>query len=388
MKNIYATIFLAAFMVSCGGDSKKSVDDVIAEGDLKALRTMREEVSKQHDILGADLGKLDEAIKKLDTVENRVLVTALKAKDTLFNHYIELQGNVSTKENLMINAEYSGTLQRVYVNEGQKVGRGQVLARIDDGGLGAQLSQLRAQASLAKTTFERQKRLWEQNIGSEMQYLESQTQYESTKNAVVQLERQLVKTTVIAPFSGTIEEIISEQGSNVSPGTAILRIVSLRNMYIEAEVPERYLPNVKKGTQVIADFPVLGEKVETEVRQASNYINPGNRSFRIEVGVPNKNGSIKPNLTAKMNINDYTNEKAILVPQSVISENAEGDQYVYVASAIDENGEAEVHRSIIETGKTQEDLVEVLSGIKEGDQIIKEGARSVQEGQKVKILKR
>ncbi|WP_335965747.1 efflux RND transporter periplasmic adaptor subunit [Galbibacter sp. PAP.153] len=388
MKKTYLIIISALVLASCGGGGKQSVDEVIENGNLEAIKQKREELSLQHDALGADIKKLNNAVKKLDTTKNYVLVTAFTAKDTLFNHYIELQGNVSTKENIVINAEYSGALQQVVVKEGQSVHKGQVLARIDEGGLGAQLAQLKAQETLAKTTYERQKRLWEQNIGSEMQYLQAQTQYESNKSAVSQLESQLSKATVVAPFSGTIEEIISEQGTNVAMGTPIMRIVSLNNMYIETEVPEKYLPSIKKGTNVIAEFPVIGEKVETDVRQVSNYINPSNRSFKIEVGVPNKNGMIKPNLTAKVIINDYTSEKAFLIPQSVISENAEGNQYVYIASNIADNGEAEVHQAVIQTGKTQGNLVEVVKGINAGDYIIKEGARSVQEGQKVKILKK
>ncbi|MEL4306854.1 efflux RND transporter periplasmic adaptor subunit [Joostella sp. CR20] len=386
MKNTYLLTILAAILVSCGGGNS-SVEDVIASGDLEKIKAKREEINAVHDELGAELKALNEAVKKLDTAKNYALVTALKVKDTLFNHYIELRGNVSTKENIIINAEYSGAVQQLLVKEGQSVKKGQVLARIDDGGLSAQIAQLKAQANLSETTFERQKRLWDQNIGSEIQYLQAKTQYESNKSAVAQLEKQLAKATVVAPFSGTIEEIMSEQGSNVAMGTPLMRIVSLNNMYIESEVPEKYLASIDKGTRVIADFPVINKKIETEVRQVSNYINPSNRSFKIEVGVPNENGLVKPNLTAKVIINDYTSENAFLIPQSVISENSEGNQYVYIATNIKDSGEAEVHQSVIKTGKTQGDLVEVLEGVKTGDFIIKEGARSVQEGQNVQILK-
>ncbi|MCF8713423.1 efflux RND transporter periplasmic adaptor subunit [Joostella atrarenae] len=386
MKQTYLIILTALILASCGGDNK-SVEDVIESGNLEQIKAKREQVNAEHDALSADLKALNQAVKKLDTTKNYALVTTFVAKDSLFNHYIELQGSVSTKENIIINAEYSGALQQVLVKEGQEVRKGQVLARIDEGGLGAQLAQLKAQESLSQTTYERQKRLWEQNIGSEIQYLQAETQYESNKSAVSQLESQLAKATVVAPFSGTIEEIMSDQGSNVSMGTPLMRIVSLSNMYIESEVPEKYLASIEKGTKVIADFPVINKKIDTEIRQVSNYINPNNRSFKIEVGVPNKDGLIKPNLTAKVVINDYTSENAFLIPQSVISENSEGNQYVYIATNINGSNEAEVHQSIIQTGKTQGDLVEILEGIKAGDHIIKEGARSVQEGQNVQILK-
>lgn len=380
-------IFISTILLSSCGKNETSVDQVIENGNLQEIRTKLDAITIQHDQLGADMRRLSAAVKELDTTSNLALVTAIKAKDTLFHHYIELQGNVATKENILINAEHSGTLQQVFVTEGQKVRKGQVLAKIDDGGLEAQLAQLKAQSNLAKTTFERQKRLWDQNIGSEIQFLQSKTQYESNKNAVAQLEKQLSKSKVIAPFSGTIENIHSEQGSNISIGTPILRIVSLDQMYIETEVPERYLPSITKGTDVIAVFPVLNKKVETEIRQVSNYINPSNRTFKIEVDVPNKDQMIKPNLTAKVVINDYTNQSTFLLPQSIISENSEGEQYLYIASDIQDNGEAEVHQVIVKTGKTQGDLVEILDGIKAGDFLINEGARSVQEGQRVKILK-
>jgi RND family efflux transporter MFP subunit len=380
-------IFISTLLLfSCGG-KEVSVDQVIEDGNLQQIRERLDAITQKHDQLGADIQRLSAAAKALDTTANLPLVTAFIAKDTLFNHYIELQGNVTTKENILVNAEYSGTLQKVFVSEGQKVKKGQVLAKIDDGGLAAQLAQLKTQSNLAKTTFERQKRLWDQNIGSEIQFLQAKTQYESNKSAVEQLEKQLSKSVVVAPFDGTIEHISSEQGSNIAIGTPILRIVSLNDMYIETEVPEKYIPSLEKGTEVIAVFPVLGKKVNTEIRQLSNYINPSNRTFKVEIDVPNKDHMIKPNLSAKVIINDYTNEHTFLVPQSIITENSDGQQYLYIASNIQEDGEAEVHQSIVKTGKTQGNLIEILDGVKAGDHIIKEGARSVQEGQKVKILK-
>ena len=386
MKKMY-TFLLATVLVSCGGDNKKSTEDVIASGNLEALRAKRGQVVASYDAMGKELKMLDEAISKLDTTAKVALVTAIGVKDTLFNHYVELQGSVDTKQNILINAEYPGIVRAVYVKEGQPVSKGQLLAKIDDGGLSAQLAQLQVQADLAKTTYDRQKRLWDQKIGSEIQYLQAKTQYESNLNAVSQLKSQLAKTTITAPFSGTIERIESPQGSTVNAGVPVLRIVNLSDMYVRVEVPERYLANVKKGTSVKVNFPILNKTIDGVVRQASNYINPSNRAFEIEVAVPNKEGLIRPNLTARVSINDYTNNKALLIPQSIISENAEGDQYVYVVGNPNKDSIAEAHRVKITTGKTQGDVVEVLEGLKAGDDVVSEGARRVQEGQKVKITK-
>lgn len=387
MKKIYSIVIVTFLLASCGGGNKKSTEDVIAGGDLNAIKQKRSEVVAEYDVLASELRNLDAAISKLDTTSKISLVTALKAKDSIFHHYVELQGSVNTKQNIIINAEYPGILLNVLVKEGQAVRKGQVLAKIDDGGLASQLAQLKVQADLAATTYERQKRLWDQKIGSEIQYLQAKTQYESTKNAVAQMQSQLSKTRVVAPFSGIIDEVITDEGSVVNAGVPIIRIVNLGNMYIETEVPEKYLPYIKENTSVKVIFPVLGnEIVETKVRQVSNYINPTNRSFKIEVSVPNHKGLVKPNLTAKVQINDYTSEKAILIPQSIISENAEGDQYVYTVGEINGDSVATAHKAIIKTGKTQGDYVEVLEGLANGDMVIEEGARRVQEGQKVKIL--
>ena len=288
---------------------------------------------------------------------------------------------------MVITPEYSGILTNVYVKEGQKVKKGQLLAKIDDGGLSQQLAQLKIQADLSRTTFERQKRLWDQKIGSEIQYLQTKSSYESQQQAVNQLKQQLAKTTVRAPFSGTIDDIITEQGSVVGAGqTQLIRIVNLDNMYIETEVPERYISNVVAGKNVQVEFAVLGKTIDTKVRQASDFINPANRTFKVEIAIPNKEKTIKPNLTAKLKINDYTSENALLVPQSIISENAEGEQYVYVVKNKNANGEGVANRVIIKTGKTQGDVIEVLEGIENGVEIIKEGARSVKDGQTVKVL--
>ncbi|MBQ0736232.1 efflux RND transporter periplasmic adaptor subunit [Aquimarina celericrescens] len=387
MKKVLTIIYTSLLLISCGGNDGKSIEKIIEKGDLQALRAKRTEIVAEQQTVADQLKQIDEAIATLDTVQKLPLVTTIMAKDTLFNHFLELQGNVETKQNIVLYPEMSGILTRVYVDKGQKVSKGQLLARIDDGGLSQQLSQVEVQAQLAKTTFDRQKRLWEQKIGSEIQYLEAKTNFEAQQNAVNQIKRQLAKTTINAPFSGVIDDVITEQGTVVSAGqNPIIRIVNLNDMYIETEVPERYIGSITKGKDVEVYFPVLNKTINTKVRQVGNYINPNNRSFMVEVGIPANGGTVKPNLTAKVKINDYTSENAILIPQSIISENAEGDQYTYITLEKDAQNIAQAKRVIIQTGKTQGDLIEVTKGINNGDAIISEGARSVKDGQKVKIL--
>ncbi|PWL39660.1 efflux RND transporter periplasmic adaptor subunit [Flagellimonas aquimarina] len=387
MKNLIYLVLTALVLSSCGGGNNGSVESVIAGNDLEAIRAKRTEISEQQKGLEMEIQSLDSVIALLDDNAKLPLVTTIQTKTERFDHYLELQGDVTTKQNVLIYPEMGGTLYRVYVKEGQKVSKGQLLASIDDGGLSSQLAQLKTQSALAKTTFERQKRLWEQNIGSEIQYLEAKTSYEAQESAVKQMQSQVSKSSIRAPFSGIIDDVIKDQGTVVSPGpgSEVFRIVNLSNMYIKVEVPESHLPNVTPGKNVNVYFPVLDYSVKTKVRQTGNFINPSNRSFTAEIPVPSNGGNIKPNLTAKVMINDYTNDNAILIPQSIVSENAEGEQYVYLVSADSISSDAIAQKAIITTGKTQGDYVEVLSGVNSGDGIINEGARSVKEGQKVKI---
>ena len=389
MKNVIYILIVAFALSSCGDDKVSSIEDLIIQGDLEAIRTKKSELSEQQKSLDAQLKKLDSAISTFKGNEKLPLVTTIIAKAETFQHFLELQGDVKTKQNVLIYPEMAGVLQRVYVKEGQRVSKGQLLASIDDGGLSSQVAQLKTQAELAKTTYERQKRLWEQKIGSEIQFLQAKSSYQATENAVNQAQSQLGKSTIRAPFSGIIDDVIKDQGTVVSPGPGaeVFRIVNLSNMYISVDVPESYLGGIEKGKAAIVYFPVLGDTVLSEIRQTGNFINPSNRVFSAEIPVSNKKGNIKPNLSAKVSLNDYTSENAITIPQSIISENADGEQYVYIATKSEGENTAVVNRKVIITGKTQASMVEVLSGVSDGDQLVKEGARSVKDGQNVEILK-
>ncbi|WP_299222969.1 efflux RND transporter periplasmic adaptor subunit [uncultured Psychroserpens sp.] len=386
MKHNITLILITLLFVSCGNDNAKSIEDIIATEDVKQIQSKKDELVTQQQEIANKIKQLDNKLGTLSPDRNVPLITTFIAKAEEFKHYLELQGSVDTKQNLVITPEMGGILHKVYVKEGQKVTRGQILASIDDNGLGQQKAQLQVQTDLAKTTYERQKRLWEQNIGSEIQYLQTKSQYEALQKNINQIDQMLAKTSVRAPFSGVIDDVITEQGNVVAAGqTQLMRLVNLNDMYIETDVPESYITSISNGKDVEVEFPVLGKKLDAKVRQTGNFINPANRTFKVEVAVPNNDKTIKPNLTARLKINDYTNTDAILIPQSIISENAEGEQFIYVV----ENKEADKAKAkqvIIETGKTQGDVIEVLSGLDNNAEIIQEGARSVKDGQTVKII--
>lgn len=386
MKRIYTLLTVTVLLASCGSKKEQSIDEVIATQDLTQIRAKKVELDTKQQELAAEIKQLNNEISKLDTNKKVPLVSAFKVEEQNFIHYLELQGNVKTKQNVLISPEANGVLKTVLVKEGQLVRKGQSIAKIEDNGITNQLAQLKAQEALAKTTFERQKRLWDQKIGSEIQFLQAKTNYEAQKNAVAQLEKATAKLFVKAPFSGIIDDIIVDAGNLVSPGMGIFRLVNLNNMYIETDVPESYVTSIKKGKSVEVEFPILGEKINSSVRQAGNFINPANRTFKVEVFVPNKSGNIKPNLTAKLKINDYSNKNAILIPQSIISENAKGQQYIFILQDVKDN-KGVAKQVVIETGKSQGDVIEVTNGLTKGMQVILEGARSVREGQEVQILK-
>lgn len=385
MKNILVISIVSVLLFSCGNSEQKSVEDVIESNDLAEIKAKKVELSNQQSDLTRRIDQLDEAIERLDPDKNIPLVNYQVVNDTVFRHFTEVQGDVATKENILIYPEFSGILTRVNVKEGQQVSKGAVLARIDDNGLSSQLAQVETQAALAKTTFERQKRLWEQNIGSEIQFLEAQANYEAAQNSVNQLRSQLGKTTVRAPFSGVIDEVISEEGSVVNPGqNPLFRIVNLNNMYVQASVPENYLGSIRVGTSVIVEIPAIGKEFEGEVRQVGNFINPDNRSFQIEVALPNDDGLIKPNLIATVRLNDYSAENAITVPSNTVQQNSQGETLVYVLET-DDDSTGVARRVIVETGYTGGDSVEITSGLNPGDKVIVEGGRNLRDQQKVKV---
>ena len=386
MKKIITLLIITILLTSCADQKQETTQEVIASQNIEAIQKRRDKIVLQQQEINAQIKSLDKALAALNPEKNMPLITYFTLNKAVFKHYVELQGSVETDQNILITPEMGGVLQKVSVTKGQRVKKGELLASIDDGGMSQTLAKMQVQVALAKTTFERQERLWNQNIGSEIQYLQAKTAYEGQLKAVNAMQQQVAKASIKAPFSGTIDDIITEKGNVVAPGqTPILRIVSLDNMYVKADVPETYITSIVEGKQVEVFFPVLGEAFLATINQTGNFINPNNRTFKAEINVANQKKNIKPNLTARLKINDYTNNAAFVIPQSIISENAMGEQYIYILKQKNQD-KAVASRVIIQTGKKQGDTIEVLSGLKEGDQIIEEGARSIKDGQSVKII--
>lgn len=372
MKNIL--LVTASFLlIACGG---KSTDDLIKDKDLAALKTKKTE-------LQAEIAKIDAALLGGKAPVSEALVSVATVKDTVFNHYIEIQGNVDTKENILIQPEFSGTLTSLNVKAGQRVSKGQILGRVDDAGMSQQLASMENQYALAKTTFERQKNLWDKKIGSEIQFLQAQTQMISAQKAVAQMRAQVAKTIIRAPFTGTIDEVFVERGQVVSPNPqGLMRIVNVSNMYVSTTVPETYIGKIKVGTTVDVVITSLGKTYKGKVRQVGSFINPSNRSFGIEVSVPNPENLLRPNQVAKLKIIDYTTQNAIVVPTNVVQEDGENKKFVFVATNV--NGKKGIAKKVIvSVGKSSNNVTEILSGLSENDVIVTEGVNTISEGMKL-----
>ena len=377
MKKIFLLTTLSILIFSCGNkENNQSIDKLIAAKNVKELQAKKA-------ILQADILKIEEALAALDTKTEEALVAVATIKDTVFNHYLEIQGSVDTKENILVQPEFSGVLTALNVKAGQKVAKGQILGRVDDNGMSQQLASLENSYALAKTTFERQKNLWDQKIGSEIQYLQAQTQMITAQKGVSQFKAQLSKTLIRAPFSGTIDEVFVEKGQVVAPSQqGLMRIVNLGNMFVSTSVPESYIGKLKVGDNVDVFLTSLNKIYKGKVRQVGNFINPNNRSFGVEVSIPNPDNLLRPNQVAKLKIIDYVSKDAIVVPTNVIQEDGKGSKYLYIVEGSDgKTGTAK--KVIVEVGKSSDNVTEIISGISADDIIVTDGANTISEGMKL-----
>ena len=375
--------------ISCSKENGEQSEKVKQKHHLSRLKNKKNKLLKSYDSLGKEIAEIDLELIKLDTTKKVPLVSTIVLKDTVFKHFIEAQGSIDTRQNIVLNSEYSGTLTRLSVKEGDQVYKGQTIAKIDDGGLSLRLAQQKSQLDLARTTFERQKRLWDQKIGSEIQYLQAKTQYESLKNNVGVAKAQLDKTEIKAPFSGIIDQVLTEQGQVVIAGQSpVVRLINLTNMYIKTDIPENYISEIKTGNAVEVYIASLNRMMVGRIRRVGNYINPNNRTFSVEVSINNVEQSLKPNLIAHIKINDYIKENALILPENIIRENAEGEQFVFQLMDINQNKEGVVHKVKIKTGVHYNSSSEVLGGLKSGAVLVNEGAKNMRDGLRVKIIEK
>jgi len=386
MKKFYISI-LTLIIISCNSSGSLNINSLIENGDLEELIKRKKEYVDTMNNMQIELNEINDGISFLDENEKLTLVSNYEIKEQVFNSYIEAQANLKTRKNVLILPEFQGTLEQIFVDEGQNVQKGKLLAEINDSGLKEQLEQLTIQANFAKENFERTERLWNNNIGSEIQFLKSKTDFESSQKMVEQMKDRLAKTKIYAPFDGEVDEIISNQGSNLIPGVSqILRLVNLDKIYAEAFVSEKYISFIDEGTEAIVHVPLLGKEINSKIIQTGNFINPSNRTFRIEVPVENIDNKIKQNLDAKIKINIYSKKDAVVIPLRIVREDASGKKFVYVMNKDIKEGVYITVKTFISLGNKNNTDAEIIEGLKIGDMLVLEGASIVEDSQRVKLI--
>ena len=382
MKNIL-TLFLIVSIMSC--ENNPTLQSVLESNDIEQIKLKRKEIAASQQDFVDKLQIIDNKLEELDTNPQLPIVEILTVNPIEFDHYIQVQGSVKSDELINIFPELSGVAKAIYVKSGDIVKKGQPLIKIDDGGLKEQLSQLEIGFELTKTMFERQKRLWDQNIGSEIKFLETKSMYEAQKQGISQLKKQIKKTLIEAPFSGTIDNVVVKKGEVVFPGKSnLMMLLNLSNLYIESNVPEKYISSINSGNKAVVHFPLLNKTILTSVRQSGNYINPINRTFKIEMDIKKNDLNIKPNLNSKVKINDYSNDSALMINQNFISIDSDNKEYVY--KIYEKNNKTYVSKTIIFTGKNDGIKIEVLSGLIAGDKVVYEGIRKLVDNARVQII--
>ncbi len=377
MKKLILSISILLSVYACG--------DKNIEGTQGDLQTQKNNIEKQIDSLNKALATINKELNQDKTVEIPKIKAGVVTTDN-FVHYIELQGNIDTDGNVMVIPEAMGKIVKIYVKEGDRVRKGQTLIRLDDSMIRSQIAEVQTQYSLAKTAYERQKRLWDQKIGSEMAYLQAKTKKQSLASRLHTLRTQLSKMQVKSPISGTLDDLMSKEGEMAAPQKPVARVVNLSKVYMQADVSEKYLANIKKGTHTIISFPETGQQIQANISYVGNFIHPNNRTFKIRINLINTDNSLKPNLTGDIKIKDFEAKNAVVLPLSLVQEDREGNNYVFVLTPDPkEKGVYMATKKQIKLGKAYKDKVMIEEGLEPNDIIAVEAARGLTEGDKIKI---
>jgi membrane fusion protein, multidrug efflux system len=361
MKKIFLIPVLTFSIIACnsGGGDKKA--------ELENLKKQEAELKGKIAVLEAELSVNDTSPKGL-----AVSVATLKAET--FKNYIDIQGRVDADENVVLSTEMPGTITRINVKAGDEVSVGQVLAETDARAINQQISDLQTNTELVNQIYDKQKNLWDQKIGTEIQYLQAKTNKESMEKKMATLQEQLRMSKIISPISGTVDAVDIKLGQAVAPGIPAIRVINFSNLKVKADVAESYASKIKKGSEVIVRFPDTNDSVVSKVNFVSRAINNSSRTFNIEVLLDNSK-EYHPNMVARLSINDYQSSQPIItIPVRTIQKDENNDSYVYVATG------DKAKKQIVKLGKEYKGMVEIISGLKEGDKLITLGYDIINEG--------
>lgn len=368
MKNILSITLAVLFFAACG---QKETNKAAKLADLKEQRA---KLDAEITALEKEIGTLPGAAQRIKTVSIQEL------KTETFSHFIDLQGKVEAEESVPATAKMPGSLTRVYVKNGDVVKKGKLLAQLDDDLIRRGLVELDVQLKTAQDMFNRQKGLWDQKIGTEMQYIQAKTQLESIEQRIATTNEQIAQTRIYAPISGTVDLVILKAGQSIAPGMPLCNIINFGALKVKGSVTEAYASKVLKGDQVIVYFPDIKKEIKTRVTYVSKSIDPMTRTFIVECALP-ANAEYRTNMIAIMKITDYTNPKAIVVPVNVI-QSAEEGEFVLTANKTGDK-QATVQKVKIKQGNNYNGMVEISEGLKAGDFIISTGYQSANNGETV-----
>lgn len=364
MKNLLYLSFIL-FLVACGGGAK----DPAAK--LAELKDQKTKIEAEITALEAQIGKTDKA-PKVHTV------ALTEVKQEAFRHFIDLQGKVDAEESVMATAKMPGSLRRVLVKNGDNVRQGQLLAEIDDAVMTKSLAELEGQLRVAEDIYNRQKGLWDQKIGTEVQFIQAKNGKESLERSITTMREQMAMTRIYAPTSGSVDLVLLKQGQAIAPGMPLCNIVNLSQLKIKGEVTEAFASKVKKGDKVQVFFPDLNKEISTTVTYVAKTINPMTRTFTVECALPS-GADYRANQVAVMKIVDYQNPNAVTVPVNVIQTASDGD-FVLIADKTTGN-QGTVRKATIKQGSNYNGQVEILNGLKKGDFVISTGFQDVNNGE-------
>lgn len=370
MKQIIIFIISSGILVGCS--SGKSTDK---KAELANLKKELANVQAKISTLESELSTSGSGTNK-----NSKEISITPAVQKPFVHYIDVQARVDGDENISVSAEVPGVVSQINVNPGDKVSKGSILAELDAGATLKAIDEAKNQVDFAKTIYLKQKSLWEQKVGSEVQYLSAKNNYESAAKRIATLKEQLSMSRIKSPINGTVDAVDIKIGQSVQPGMRAIRVVNLSNLKVKAEIAEAFISKVKKGNDVVISFPDAGKEISSTISYSGNVIDPLNRTFNVEVKLGNKITDLHPNMVAALRIADYKSVRAFVVPVNLIQTGDEG-QYLYVAEG--DNNKSIARKKIVKTGYNYNGIVEIISGLTEGDQVITTGYQDLIEGQQL-----
>lgn len=371
MKKLIASVTILALLASCGGSASKKEK---LEKDLKAK-------IDQISTLKAEIATIQDELKKLDTskvAEGKPVRITPVALGT-FSHSIDIQGRIDAEESVAASPQMPGIVKSINVSAGDQVGAGQVLATLDDDVYVKGLAELQTQLDFAKNIFDKQKSLWDQKIGSEVQYLQAKNNVDALEKKKATLQEQLDMTRIKAPLAGTVDMVGLKLGEIASPGLTTISIVNVTKLKAKGEVAEGYIAKVKNGAPVMIVLPDANKTIDATVTYAGQIINKMNRTFNVEVNIKPSEADVHPNMVAVMKIIDYKNDQAVSCPLSIIQQGADGKTFVYVA-ANNKDGKLAAERREVTYTRTYNGTVEIATGLKPGDQLITEGYNDLNSG--------